>query len=118
MLGAVLSTTSLVARPPLTFICSGASPEWRLNMAVLLQAVYEQDESLTLVASSGDRTAEHTRIAEEARQYVASDDFTELCNLVGVDASFLRALSPNKARIAYSRLMDNKLSGLDNDKDS
>lgn len=113
MLGAVISTTSLVARPPLTFICSGASPEWRLNMAVLLQAVYEQDESLTLVASSGDRTVEHKRIAEEAKRYVASDDFTELCNLVGVDASFLRSLTPNKARIAYSRLMDNKLSGLD-----
>jgi uncharacterized metal-binding protein len=113
MLGAVISTTSLVARPPLTFICSGASPEWKLNMAMLLQAIYEQDENLTLVAGGVDRVSEHKRLAEQARQYVASDEFTEMCNLVGVDASFLRALAPNKARIAYSRLMDNKLSGLD-----
>lgn len=113
MLGAAYITTSRMAKPPLTFICSGASPEWRLNMAMLLQAIYEQDEKLCLVdGNTLRRPATQKRLSENARKYVASDEFTEMCNIVGVDVSFMRSLAPDKARIAYSKLMDQQLSGL------
>ena len=108
-----IETTATTAQPPLIFMASGASPEWRLNMAVLLQAVFEQDE--TLVQSDcgiGRKEANKQQLAKEAREYVASGEFTEMCNLVGVDASFMRALTPEKARIAYSKLLDQQLSGL------
>jgi uncharacterized metal-binding protein len=108
-----IATTNSIARPPLIFTCSGASPEWKLNMAMLLQAVFEQDEQYCNVASSMQyRVATKTRLAEEARKYVASDDFIEMCNLTGVDASFMRALTPYKAREAYSKLMDQQPSGI------
>jgi len=56
------------------------------------------------------RTARlRNRIAEQAREYVDSEGFVELCETLNLTPANLRRLSTNKANIGYLRLISNTL---------
>jgi len=96
-------------QPPRILVCSAADPKWKMFMAVILQSVFEQAPEL--VVASGLKKGEREKIVDAAKEYVASQDFVDLCVLVGVDVSFMRTLAPIKAKAAYETLMSEGTAG-------
>lgn len=83
------------------------SREQRMLLCVALQAVAEQDMQNVVSQQSGKRALrEKQRVSEEAKEYVASEEFRELCKAVGLRDLYglLRFASPSKAKIALDLL--------------
>lgn len=82
----------------------GLQPERRLWFLVVLQTVAEQDEKNVLVAGKDFYNGTRARLAQEAREIVASDDFIEMCELAGVSHIKARKLTPERAQIAFTAI--------------
>lgn len=75
--------------------------EKRLWAVVVLQAIAEQDEQNVVMPSHHKY---RSRLAQEARDWVASEAFDEACEIAGFDASSFRKLTPQQAEIAREKL--------------
>jgi hypothetical protein len=84
--------------------------EKRMLLAAVLLAVAQQDAKnvkwLNVRPSRVERISE--AIAEESRDYVASDAFAEMCKHVDADPEVMRELNPDKALEAYNRVCANE----------
>jgi hypothetical protein len=80
----------------------------RLWVCVVLQAIAEQDEKyvLTCQKARGDRAwrTKKAILARQARAFVASSEFEEICYRTGLDGQIWRQVSPDVAARAFMRL--------------
>jgi hypothetical protein len=81
-------------------------PEKRMILAAAFLAVAQQD--MTNVKWLGVRPSKvqvlSTIISAEARRFVQSPDFEEMCEVVDLDAETLRDMSPEMALKAYQKI--------------
>lgn len=80
--------------------------EKRLWLSVLLLVVAQQEVKF---ARQGSTTTERRKkipeqIADEARHYVSSPQFTTLCQRINLEPKRLRSLTPAQAYEAYKKL--------------
>jgi len=83
-------------------------PEKKMLLAAVLLAVAHQDAKnvkyLGVRAYRMKRISE--LIADEARRFVSSSAFREMCEQIDVEADVLRAMSPAMALDSYNKLME------------
>jgi len=85
-------------------------PEQRLLLSALLLVVAEQDQNYVKIKHR--KSARDTRarkfLAEEARLFVASEEFNVMCEAAGIDSDGLRAKTPAEAYKAYLKIAANE----------
>lgn len=87
-------------------------PEQRMIMAAILLSVAQQKASNVKWLGVSPSKVEHLSevIAEEARLFVASDGFVEMCEAVGTSAQFMREKNPDQALKLYKIIMSDSWS--------
>lgn len=83
----------------------------RFLLAGLFLALAEQDAQHVKVKNREPRRTQRlkNRIAEQAREYVASQGFKELCEVLNLTPEKIRCLDPQRANVGYLRLIGNQL---------
>jgi len=83
----------------------GMTGPQKVWLMVVLQAVAEQDPKFVMSdAHRQYRQKRRERAAREAKTYLGSPDFEYVCELAGIDPSFARSLTPEKANDALNTL--------------
>lgn len=90
--------------------------EDRIWLSALLLVVAEQDERFVKIKHRNGERDKRTRqrIAEEAREFVASDNFVTMCDVFGFNPEVLRSKTPQQAYEAYKRVVNDDLEIEDN----
>lgn len=89
-------------------------PERRMILAAALLAVAQQEAKNVrwLGISNRAHVADVSRIiADEARGFVASAGFDEMCENIDVEPARLRSLTPDAALVAYERITSKDWNG-------
>jgi hypothetical protein len=89
-------------------------PEKRLILAAALLAVAQQEAKNVkwLGISNRAHVASVSRIiADEARGFVASEGFEEMCESIEIEPERLRGLTPDAALVAYERITSKDWNG-------
>lgn len=85
--------------------------EFKLWLASLLLVVSECDARFVKIkhrnAARDKRTKEH--IAEEARAFVLTEEFSIMCRVFGFNPEEIRSKTPEEAFRAYRRLVSDEL---------
>jgi hypothetical protein len=87
-------------------------PEQRLILSAVLLAVAQQDSGNVRWLGVRPSMVEglSRAIAKEARGFVGSIDFDEMCDMANVSPDAMRQMDPKKALEAYQRLTSDKWS--------
>jgi hypothetical protein len=83
----------------------------RFLLAALFLSLAERDAANVKVKNREPRRTARlkNRIAEQAREFVASEGFDEWCEQLHLTPSVLRRLDPSRANIGYLRIVANQL---------
>lgn len=90
--------------PIMTF--NQLSPEQRVLLSAVFLVLAEQDELLIRAYTAKD--GPRYQIADDAREYVASEDFNIMCSHIGVDTAYVRSMTPREALDVFEALNNDK----------
>lgn len=89
-------------------------PEARMiTAAILLSVAQQRAKNVHWLGVASSRVLElSAAISAEARKFVASTGFDDMCELVGLQGDSLRHMDPDRALEAYKKITSDKWSQL------
>ena len=81
-------------------------PEKKLMLSVLLLAVAQQNPANVRWLDS--KIITRLDVAKDARRFIGSSEFEEMCRCINIDPELLRDMKPDQARKLFATLLSDK----------